>query len=218
MIGPGFPFHGALCPECAAHFSGHDARRCLRGTEGECRGANGAFCRARIQRSTRCRWPRRADRRAFESRPVAGGAGPWDAEERVSVRGRKWCSYEVGRGSGFHVTSLARATVGEIMTPLSITLLETAALPQAIALIAIKGVHRIAVVRSDGKVVGIFSAVVAMCWLASRRAILYVSSPNSDAAEFPPGEQRRRAAAASTEPGPDLLFLGFVARSYLPSV
>jgi hypothetical protein len=35
-----------------------------------------------------------------------------DAEERASVRGRKWCSYEVCLGSGFHVTSLARATVG----------------------------------------------------------------------------------------------------------
>jgi len=88
-----------------------------------------------------------------------------DVEERVSARGRKWPSYGVGLAAGFHVTSIARATVGEIMTP-AITLHQTASLAQAVALIAMKGLHRIPIVGADGKVIGIVCAVDAMCWLA----------------------------------------------------
>lgn len=89
-----------------------------------------------------------------------------DVEERVSARGRKWRSLGIGLATGFHVTSIARATVGEIMTPLPITLPETASLAQAVTLIAMKGLHRIPIVGSDGKVIGIVCAVDAMCWLA----------------------------------------------------
>lgn len=89
-----------------------------------------------------------------------------DVEERVSARGRNWRSYGVGLAAGFHVTSIARATVGEIMTPLAITLHESASLAQAVALIATKGVHRIPIVGANGKVIGIVCAVDAMCWLA----------------------------------------------------
>ncbi len=89
-----------------------------------------------------------------------------DDEERVSARARKWRSYGLGLASGFHVTCIARATVGEIMTPLAITLHETASLAQAVALIAMKGVHSIPIVGSDGKVIGIVCAVDAMRWLA----------------------------------------------------
>jgi CBS domain-containing protein len=91
-----------------------------------------------------------------------------DVEERVSARARKWRSYGVGLATGFHVTSIARATVGEIMTPLAIALHETASVAQAIALIAMKGVHRIPIVGSNGKVIGIVCAVDAMCCLARK--------------------------------------------------
>jgi len=43
---------------------------------------------------------------------------------------------------------------------------ETASLAQAVALIAMKGLHRIPIVGSDGKVIGIVCAVDAMGWLA----------------------------------------------------
>jgi len=89
-----------------------------------------------------------------------------DVEERISVRGRERRNYGAGLAAGFQVTSIARATVGEIMKPLGVTLPETASLAEAIALIAMKGVHHIPVVRSDGKVVGMFCALDAVCWLA----------------------------------------------------
>ncbi len=88
-----------------------------------------------------------------------------DVEERISVRGRKWWNYGAGLASGFQVTAVARATVGEIMKPLGVALPETASLAEAIALIAMKGVHHIPVLRSDGKVVGMFCALDAVCWL-----------------------------------------------------
>ena len=89
-----------------------------------------------------------------------------DVEERISVRRREWWNYGAGLADGFQVTSVARATVGEIMKPLGVTLPKTASLAEAIALIEMMGVHHVPVVRSDGKVVGMFCALDAVCWLA----------------------------------------------------
>lgn len=89
-----------------------------------------------------------------------------DVEERISVRGREWWNYGADLAAGFQVTSVARATVDEIMKPLGVTLPETASLAEAIELIAMMGVHHIPVVCSNGKVVGMFCAVDAVCWLA----------------------------------------------------
>ena len=52
------------------------------------------------------------------------------------------------------------------MKPLGVTLPKTASLAEAIALIEMMGVHHVPVVRSDGKVVGMFCALDAVCWLA----------------------------------------------------
>ncbi len=61
-------------------------------------------------------------------------------------------------------------TVGEIMTPLAVTVSETASLAEASALMALEGVHRLPVVNNamSGKVVGVISALDVLGWFARR--------------------------------------------------
>jgi len=89
-----------------------------------------------------------------------------DTEERVPDRrvGRR--EERVELGLGFQITRLARATVGEIMTPIPLTLSEDAPLSEAATRITLGGVHHLPVVRQDGKVVGIVSALDVVWWLA----------------------------------------------------
>lgn len=67
---------------------------------------------------------------------------------------------------GLHVETLAEATVGELMVPLAFTLLESAPLSHAAALMAWEGVHRIPVCSDAGDVVGIVTALDVVRWLA----------------------------------------------------
>lgn len=69
-------------------------------------------------------------------------------------------------GSGFHAERVSRATVGEIMTPLAITLPEEEQLSRACAVMAFEGIHRVPVVAADGRVVGLLSTTDVMRWLA----------------------------------------------------
>jgi CBS domain-containing protein len=89
-----------------------------------------------------------------------------DTEERLPDRrvGRR--EERVELGLGFQITRIARATVGEIMTPIPLTLNQDAPLSEAAALITLGGVHHLPVVRQDGKVVGILSTLDVVCWLA----------------------------------------------------
>lgn len=66
----------------------------------------------------------------------------------------------------------AGTTVADIMMPLAFTLPETASLSRAAALMAFEGIHRIPVVSSKGRVIGIVSALDITRWLAKldRRA------------------------------------------------
>lgn len=91
-----------------------------------------------------------------------------DTEERVPDRRVRRQEERVELGLGFQITRIARATVGEIMTPIPLTLSEDAPLSEAAALITLGGVHHLPVVRQDGKVVGILSALDVVCWLAKR--------------------------------------------------
>jgi CBS domain-containing protein len=68
-------------------------------------------------------------------------------------------------GGGMHVTELATATVGEIMSPLVFSLPEGATIPQAAALMAYEGVHRAPVLDEDHKVVGIVSSLDVLRWV-----------------------------------------------------
>jgi len=62
------------------------------------------------------------------------------------------------------------ATVSRIMTPMALTVSETASVAEASALMALEGVHRLPVVSSapEGKVVGVISALDILRWYARR--------------------------------------------------
>jgi CBS domain-containing protein len=60
--------------------------------------------------------------------------------------------------------------VSQIMTPLAVTITETASVAEASALMALEGVHRLPVVNNaqSGKVVGVISALDVLRWYARR--------------------------------------------------
>lgn len=89
-------------------------------------------------------------------------AGDNDECVRIDAVGRQW---EFGRG--FHTERITRATVGEIMTPMVFSLPEDASISQAAALMSFEGVHRLPVVDSAGKVVGLVSTLDVARWLAT---------------------------------------------------
>jgi CBS domain-containing protein len=93
-------------------------------------------------------------------------AGDVEIDERpLHVRSR---GVEVELPPGFHAERIARATVGEIMMPLAFTLEETQPLAHACALMAVEGVHRLPIVGSDGKIVGILSSLDVLRWVAQQ--------------------------------------------------
>jgi len=65
-------------------------------------------------------------------------------------------------------------TASQIMTPLAVTVSETASVAEASAMMALEGVHRLPVVNSasSGKVVGVVSAVDILRWYAGRLGYL----------------------------------------------
>jgi len=66
-----------------------------------------------------------------------------------------------------HYASLkAGTTVGDIMMPGPFCLATTESIAKAAGLMAFEGVHRVAVVGEDGRVVGIIAALDILRWLA----------------------------------------------------
>ncbi len=61
-------------------------------------------------------------------------------------------------------------SVAQIMTPLAVTVSETASIAEASAMMALEGVHRLPVVNNamSGKVVGVVSALDVLGWFARR--------------------------------------------------
>jgi CBS domain-containing protein len=90
--------------------------------------------------------------------------------ESLPVRQRRGIDYTLG--DSFHTEPVARGTVGEIMTPLAFTLYEHSPLSQAAALMAYEGVHRVPVVSTDGRVIGVLSSLDVMRWLAQHDGYL----------------------------------------------
>jgi CBS domain-containing protein len=62
------------------------------------------------------------------------------------------------------------SVVSQIMTPMAVTISETASVAEASAMMALEGVHRLPVVNnaSSGKVVGVISALDILRWYAGR--------------------------------------------------
>lgn len=73
--------------------------------------------------------------------------------------------FQVELEGPFHPTTVASATVADIMTPIVFSLPEGATVPQAAALMAYEGVHRAPVVSVDDKVVGIVSSLDVLGWV-----------------------------------------------------
>lgn len=96
--------------------------------------------------------------------------GDSDTTERVAVqRG----GVEVDLGDGFHLVRSCSTTAGEIMTPVALSLPETASVARAAAIMALEGVHRVPVVNAkDGTVVGIVSSLDVLHWLARQHGYL----------------------------------------------
>lgn len=82
---------------------------------------------------------------------------------------------------GFHVVG-PEVTVGEVMTPLAMSLPATASVAQAAALMAYEGVHRAPVVDEEGKMAGIVTPLDVLRWLG--QASGYLSAATE-------GERRR---------------------------
>lgn len=74
-------------------------------------------------------------------------------------------------GPGFH-TDVAAELVADVMMCLAFSLPETATLSRAAAIMSYEGVHRIPVVTSDGKVVGLISSLDVARWLAQHDGYL----------------------------------------------
>lgn len=74
-----------------------------------------------------------------------------------------------------------QATVADVMMPMAFTLPETATLSRAAALMAVEGVHRMPVVSSEGRVVGIISSLDVARWLAANDGYI-----EPDSADLPP--------------------------------
>ncbi|MCK6544522.1 CBS domain-containing protein [Myxococcota bacterium] len=74
--------------------------------------------------------------------------------------------------TGYHVSELSRATVGDVMMPVAFTLSESAPISQAAALMSFEGVHRVPVVSMAGTVVGIVSSLDILRWLAEQSGYL----------------------------------------------
>lgn len=75
-------------------------------------------------------------------------------------------------GRGFHLEEPSGRTVADVMTPLAQALPEDAPLSFAVGLMAAAGLRQVPVVGRQGQVVGIFTAIDALRWVA--KAIGYV--------------------------------------------
>jgi CBS domain-containing protein len=67
----------------------------------------------------------------------------------------------------------------DVMMPIAFALQETASLSQAAALMAYEGVHRIPVVSSQGRVVGLVTSLDVARWLAERDGLITSTAPRA---------------------------------------
>lgn len=67
---------------------------------------------------------------------------------------------------------------GDVMTPIAMTLVETAPIYEAAALMARHGVHRVPIVTHDGRLVGVVSSLDMLRWIAWENGYL-VPAPGS---------------------------------------
>lgn len=93
-----------------------------------------------------------------------------DEHEPLVVQTGAGIAYELG--PGFELAALARATVGEIMTNITVSVPADASLGQAAALMASEGVHRVPVTDAEQRVVGLLSSLDVLRWLGRQAGYL----------------------------------------------
>lgn len=71
---------------------------------------------------------------------------------------------------GMHELTVARETVGEVMTPVAYTLRESDPLSRAAAVMATENVHQLPVVDGEGHVTGMIDSLDFVRWIASQSA------------------------------------------------
>lgn len=87
-----------------------------------------------------------------------------DGVEEVASAGRR---VDRTLGDGFHATAVHGTPVHEIMMPVVFAIEQDTTITAACTLMAAEGVHRLPVVSSDGKVVGILSTLDVVRWVAA---------------------------------------------------
>ena len=100
----------------------------------------------------------------LDERFVAGDTAEAHARGRQASRGH----FRVVLEPGVHAETPPCASVADAMTPAALTLLETAPVAEAAALMATRGIHRLLVVSDDGRVAGIITSSDIVRWVAQR--------------------------------------------------
>jgi CBS domain-containing protein len=80
---------------------------------------------------------------------------------------------------GLHEHRWAELSAGDFMTPVVLTLPESASVAQASAFMSFEGIHQIPVVSEHGKVVGMLSSLDVLRWLAHRSGYLVPLRPTT---------------------------------------
>lgn len=84
----------------------------------------------------------------------------------------------IDHAPGFHEEREVVATVRDIMTPTSFSLVQDAPVAQAAAIMAFEGIHRLPVTSEPtGEVVGLISSTDVLRWIAQRSGFLVPEGP-----------------------------------------
>lgn len=82
----------------------------------------------------------------------------------VELPGRRGVKYSPG--PGYHVEEGDVRTAQDVMTPMALTIADSAPISSAAKMMASGGIHRMPVVSTSGKVVGVVSAMDVVGWVA----------------------------------------------------
>lgn len=96
-----------------------------------------------------------------------------------------WQGPEAELQAGYHVHSRRRTTARELMTPVVLTVHESANIGQAASMMAYEGVHRLPVVSDEGRVVGLLSTLDILRWYGRQNGYLIPVRPGRRISERP---------------------------------
>lgn len=89
---------------------------------------------------------------------------------------RRRAGARIKKGSGFHEEP-RHTRVGDMMMPFVLTLPERSTIPQAAAVMAARGVHRLLLLSSVGEAIGMVHALDVLRWFARRHGVYVPDDP-----------------------------------------